>query len=134
MATPDPIPPAVAASVATQTRTALSVTIDSAVLLAHRIRLGITQDELRQQSGRSLRTIQRIERGHGRVLFPTARALAYAMKIDVRELLFELGDQPDTTSFRRQCPHANPTCLRCLVQRIRASRPPTQTSINATNT
>ena len=52
----------------------------------------LSQEELAESSGLSLRTIQRVERGH-RVSYATLRALAQVFEIDVDKLEYDLYSQ-----------------------------------------
>src|SRR5438309_1602219 len=57
-----------------------------ALIRRHRKRLGLTQDRLAEQTGRSVEMINRIERGQAAPSFDTLEALSRELKVPIRDL------------------------------------------------
>jgi DNA-binding XRE family transcriptional regulator len=62
--------------------------INAALVMEHRLRRALSQDELAIMAGLNIRTIQRIER-EGVASLQTKKALAAALEIDVQDLDYE---------------------------------------------
>jgi transcriptional regulator with XRE-family HTH domain len=62
--------------------------INSALILEHRLKRSLSQDEFSIISGLSIRTIQRIEKG-GMASLQSKKAIAAALEIDIRDLDYE---------------------------------------------
>jgi transcriptional regulator with XRE-family HTH domain len=69
---------------------------------AKRIQLGLTQQELADQSGVSLRTIQRIENQGARPSLFTLKALAKVLDMDVQSLVNDSATPTHTYHFHLQ--------------------------------
>lgn len=59
--------------------------INAALVMEHRLKRSLSQDELAIMAGLSIRTIQRIEK-EGTASLQTKKALAAALEIDVHDL------------------------------------------------
>ena len=64
--------------------------INSALVLEHRLKRSLSQEELAIMSGLNIRTIQRIER-EGVGSLQTKKSLAAALEIDVHDLDYEVS-------------------------------------------
>ncbi|WP_249977997.1 DUF4177 domain-containing protein [Vreelandella olivaria] len=62
--------------------------INSALVLEHRLKRSLSQDEFSIISGLSIRTIQRIEKD-GMASLQSKKAIAAALEIDIRDLDYE---------------------------------------------
>ena len=63
----------------------------------------LSQEQLAESSGLSLRTVQRVEGGH-RVSYASMRALAGALEVDVDKLELELFAMDNTAAEYREMP------------------------------
>ena len=68
-----------------------------------RRRFRLSQEQLAEKSGLSLRTVQRVEAGH-RVSYASLRALADVFEVDVDKLEMELYAMDKTSSDYRELP------------------------------
>jgi transcriptional regulator with XRE-family HTH domain len=79
----------------------------------HRQRMRLSQEQLAESSGLSLRTVQRVEAGH-RVSYASLRALADVFDVDVDKLELELYAMDKTGSEYKE----QPLWVRLLLGRV----------------
>lgn len=64
------------------------------IILAHRIRKGLTQTELAEQAGFSPKTIHRVEGGNNNITMDTYTTLFNLLDVDLNEIAESLKKKP----------------------------------------